>query len=144
MPAVSIGPGAESVRILLWAADAHGGRWDTATWDGATWSAPGWQSVGCDVSEATYRWGASSESGILSIAEGGELDISTIDPRRELDPLNTASPYYGAVAPGTPIRIVGDVPAEMIAATAYIDSATYSLGAGTGRIRAIDAIAYAS
>lgn len=144
MPVVAIGPGPESVRILIWAAGAHGGRWDQATWDGSTWSAPGWQSVGCDVAAATYKWGASQESGILSVAEAGELDLETIDPRRELDPLNTASPYYGAVKPGTPIRIVGDVPAEVVAATAYIDVASYSLGEGTGRIRAVDAIAYAS
>lgn len=140
---IPIGPGVESVRILLWAADAHGGRWDVATWDGSTWSAPGWQSVGCDVGEATYKWGASQESGILSVAEAGELDLSTIDPARELDPLNTASPYYGAVKPGTPVRIVGDTPAEKIAATGFIDAASYNLGTGRGRIRALDAIAYA-
>jgi len=141
---ISIGPGAESVRILLWAANASGGRWDEATWDGSTWSSPGWQSVGCDVAAATYKWGASQESGILSVAEAGELDLETIDPARNLDPLNASSPYYGAVKPGTPIRIVGDVPGEVVAATAYIDVASYSLGAGRGRIRAVDGIAYAS
>ena len=54
---IPIGPGPESVRILLWAADARGGRWDTATWDGATWSAPGWQSVGCDVRRGDHKVG---------------------------------------------------------------------------------------
>jgi hypothetical protein len=141
---ISIGPGAESVRIELWAAGASGGRWDEATWDGSTWSAPGWRDVGCDVAEATYKWGASQESGILSVAEAGELDLVTIDPARHLDPLNASSAFYGAVKPGTPIRIVGEAPGDHVASTGWIDEASYSLGAGTGRIRAIDAIAYLS
>jgi hypothetical protein len=144
VPVVSIGPGVESVGVLLWAANPDAGRWDRSTWDGALWSSPTWQSVGCDVGEVTQRWGASQESGILSVAEAGELDIATIDPARELDPLNTSSPYYGAVKPGTPIRIVGYAPGEIVVATSYIDEASYDLASGRGRIRAIDGIAYLS
>lgn len=139
---VPIGPGAESVGVSLWAADPLGGRWDRATWDGATWSSPDWRAVGCDVEEATYRSGASEEAGILSLAAAGELDLSTIDPARELDPLNTSSPYYGAVRPGSPIRIVGYSPTERIACTALIDEVTYDVASQRGRIRAIDGIAY--
>jgi hypothetical protein len=138
-----IGPGAESVRISIYAADPDAGRWDRATWDGAPWAALAWQGVGCDVGEATYRWGASSEAGILSTAAAGELDLGTIDPRRELDPLNAASPYYGYVKPGTPVRISGVVPSgELPATTAFIDEASYDLASARGRIRAVDGIAY--
>lgn len=144
MPVEAIGPGVESVGVLLWASDPDTGRWDRAVWDGQLWGAPAWQSVGCDVGEVTQRWGASQESGILSIAEAGELDVATIDPGRELDPLNTASPYYGAVKPGTPVRIVGYTPGETIVATGYIDEASYDLASGRGRIRAVDGIAYLS
>jgi hypothetical protein len=139
---VSIGPGAESVGVLLWAAKPGAARWGRATWGGAAWSSPGWQTVGCDVGEVTQRWGASQESGILSVAEAGELDLGTIDPARELDPLNTASPYYGAVRPGVPVRIVGYSPAERILSTGFIDEASYDLASARGRIRAVDGLAY--
>lgn len=139
---VPIGPGAESVGILLWAADPEAGRWDRSSWDGATWSTPAWRSVGCDVGDVQLRWGAADENGILSVATAGELDVNTIDPNRELDPINTASPYYGAIRPGTPIRIVGYTPAERIAATAFLDTASFDLASSRGRLRAIDGIAY--
>jgi hypothetical protein len=140
--AVAIGPGAESVGVLLWAADPAAGRWDRASWDGARWSTPSWQTVGCDVLEAAAKWGSSQEAGILSIAEASELDLTTYDPARELDPLNTASPYYGAVKPGTPIRLVGYAPGEIVAATGYIDEISHDLASSRGRIRAIGGIAY--
>ena len=107
------------------------------------WAALAWQSVGCDVGEVTYKWGASSEAGILSTAAAGEVDLVTIDPNRNLDPLNASSPFYGYVRPGTPVRISGIVPGgELLAATALIDEASYELATGRGRIRAVDGIAY--
>jgi len=140
---VSIGPGAESVTVSLFAAGGDSGRWDLSTWDGALWGSPSWQSVGCDVAEATYKWGAGAEAGVLSAAEAGQVDLSTIDPDRNLDPLNAASPFYGYVKPGTPVRIVGLVPSgDLPAATAFIDEATYDLATARGRIRAVDGIAY--
>jgi len=138
----SIGPGAESVGVLLWAADPSAARWQRSTWGGATWSAPAWQSVGCTVTEADAKWGSSQEAGILSIAEASELDVQTYDPDRELDPLNSSSPYYGAVKPGTPIRLVGLAPGEIVAATGYIDEISHDLASSRGRIRAIGGIAY--
>lgn len=144
MPTAAIGPGVESVLIYLWAASPDAARWDRATWDGATWGTPSWQSVGCDTIEATAKWGASQEAGILSVAEAGELDFSTFDPARELDPLNTASPYYGAVKPGTPVRIAGLAPGELAAGTGFIDEVGYDLASAQGRIRAVDGIAYLS
>jgi hypothetical protein len=139
---VPIGPGAESVRIELWAGDPAAGSWDRATWDGGKWAAVTWQSVGCDVGEAVYRWGASQEAGILSLAEAGELDLNTIDPGRHLDPLNTAGPFYGYVKPGSPLRILGLAPSSIVAWTGYVDEASYDLASGRGRIRAVDTIAY--
>jgi hypothetical protein len=139
---VPIGPGVESVRVSLYAADPAAARWDRATWDGATWGAVAWREIGCDVGEATVKWGASQEAGILSVAEAGELDLVTIDPDRSLDPLNTASPWYGYVKPGTPVRLEGLTPAATIAGTGFIDEVTYDLASGRGRIRAVDGIAY--
>lgn len=141
MPVTPIGPGPESVGVLLWAADPDAARWQRSSWGGARWSAPGWQSVGCDVGEVSSKWGAGQEAGILSTAEAGELDLVTIDPGRELDPLNASSPYYGATRPGTPLRIVGYSPGERILATAYIDELSYDVASARGRIRAIDGIA---
>lgn len=138
-----IGPGSESVRIELWAGDPAAGSWDRATWDGATWAAVTWQGVGCEVGEAVYRWGASQEAGILSLAEAGELDLNTIDPDRRLDPLNTAGPFYGYVKPGAPVRLVGLTAAgDRLAWAGFVDEASYDLASGRGRIRAVDGIAY--
>jgi hypothetical protein len=140
--AATIGPGVESVGVLLWAADPDAARWQRSNWGGADWSSPAWQSVGCDVSEAQAKWGSSQEAGILSVAEAAELDVTTYDPLRQLDPLNTSSPYYGAVRPGTPIRLVGYAPGEIVASTGYIDEVSYDLASARGRIRAIGGIAY--
>jgi hypothetical protein len=139
---IPIGPGVESVRISIFAAGPTAARWDRSTWDGAPWANITWREVGCDVGEATLKWGASQEAGILSVAEAGELDLSTIDPDRSLDPLNTASPWYGFVKPGTPVRVEGLTPGPLIAGTGYIDEVTYDLASGRGRIRAVDGIAY--
>jgi hypothetical protein len=139
---VPIGPGSESVRIELWAGDPAAGSWDRATWDGTSWAAVTWQSVGCEVGEAVYRWGASQEAGILSLAEAGELDLNTIDPDRRLDPLNTAGPFYGYVKPGSPVRILGLAPGSMLAWSGFVDEASYDLASGRGRIRAVDGLAY--
>lgn len=139
---VPIGPGPESVGVLLWAAGADTARWDRSTWDGGRWGAAAWRAVGCDVGEVQLTWGASSEAGILSVADAGELDAMTIDPERELDPLNAASPYYGSVRPGTPIRLVGYAPDEIAVATAYVDEVSFDLASSRGRIRALDGISY--
>lgn len=138
----AIGPGAESVRVELWAAAPGAARWDHALWDGAQWAAPTWQGVGCDIAEATYRYGAAGESGILSLATAGELDLETIDPDRSLDPLNASSPWYGYVKPGSPIRIVGLVPGSAPAFTGFLDEAEYDMASERGRLRAVDGIAY--
>lgn len=111
MSVASIGPGVESVNVELYAVDPASAKWDRAHWDGETWGAFAWQEIDCEVGEASARWGASQEAGVLSIAEAGELDVGTIDPDRILDPINADSPYFGAVVPGTPIRLVGTVAA---------------------------------
>jgi hypothetical protein len=139
---IPIGPGVESVRLSIYAAGTAAARWDRSTWDGAPWATITWREIGCDIGEATLKWGASQEAGILSVAEAGELDLATIDPDRSLDPLNTASPWYGFVKPGTPVRLEGLVPAAKIAGTGFIDEVTYDLASGRGRIRAVDGIAY--
>lgn len=111
-------------------------------WDGGRWGSPAWQRVDCEITEATSRWGATDEAGILSVASAGEMDIRTLDPKRILDPTNNASPFYGAIRPGTPVRILGLVPGEVVAGTGILDEAGYDVGAERGRLRAIDGIAY--
>jgi len=139
---VSIGPGAESITIELWAISDEGARWDHDIWDGPHgWAgAESWVAVDCQVAEASWRWGASDAFGILSVAEPSELDLNTYDPARVLDPMNAASPVYGYVKPGVPLRVLGLAPDPVIAATVMIEEATYDLATGTGRIRAVGPI----
>lgn len=105
-----IGPGAESVGVELYANATVDSRWDRAVWDGQKWDSPAWQSVACEITEAQYRFGASADAGVLSVAEAGALDLKTYDPERLLDPLASGSPFFGAVRPGTPVRLVGITP----------------------------------
>jgi len=138
----SIGPGAESVGIELYAAATVDSRWDRAVWDGQTWDAVAWEPVECQVLEADYQSGASQEAGVLSVPDAGALDLRTYDPDRLLDPLATESPFFGAIRPGTPVRLVGKVPGTIAAWTGYLDEARFELGTYTGRLRAVDGIAY--
>jgi hypothetical protein len=139
---VSIGPGAESVAVELYASATVDSRWDRAVWDSTKWDAPSWQSVACEVVEADYRYGASADAGVLSVPEAGGLDLRTYDPERLLDPLANGSPFFGSIRPGTPVRLVALVPAAVPAWTGFIDSGSYELGSASGRIRAVDGIAY--
>jgi hypothetical protein len=138
----SIGPGAESVSVELYAPTTVDSRWDRALWNAQTWDAPSWEAVECQVVEADYQSGVSQEAGILSVPDAGALDLRTYDPDRLLDPLATESPFFGSVRPGTPIRIRGRVPGPVGAWTGYIDEARFELATYTGRIRAVDGIAY--
>jgi hypothetical protein len=137
----SIGPGAESVGIELFAPTTVDSRWDRATWDGQTWDTASWEPVECEVLEATYQSGASSEAGILSVPDAGAADLRSYDPERLLDPLASESPFFGSIRPGTPVRIVGKVPAVVPAWSGFIDEARFELGSSIGRLRCVDGIA---
>jgi hypothetical protein len=138
---VSIGPGSESVGIEIYTAASVVNRWQRAVWSGDRWANPQWQAVECEVLEAEYRTGAGTESGVLSTAEAGQLDLRTYDPERLLDPMNTASPYFGAIKPGTPVRLMGKVPTPLPAWSGFLDEGRYQLASQQGRLRALDAIA---
>lgn len=142
MVVVSIGPGPESVGIELFAAVTVDSRWDRAVWDGQMWDAPAWSAVECEVLEASYQWGASSEAGVLSVPDAGAMDLRTYDPDRLLDPLSQTSPFFGSIRPGTPIRLVGKVPSTIAAWTGFLDEASHELGSSTGKLRAVGGIAY--
>ena len=138
----SIGPGPESVDVQLYAAAPTAARWDRAVWDGGAWGAPAWQSVDCDVIEASYVRGVTDEAGVLSQSAAGPMDLATLDPNRELDPSNADGPYFGAVAPGTPLRLVGGAAGAMVGVWAgYVDEASYDVASQRGRVRCVDAIA---
>jgi len=139
---VSIGPGAESVAVELYAPASIENRWDRATWDNDHWDAPKWNGVGCEVTEATLRFGASTEAGILSQPSSGACDLKLYDPDRLLDPLASDSPFAGAVRPGTPVRVVGLAPGSLPAWTGFLDEGSHELADSTGRLRAVDGIAY--
>lgn len=139
---MSIGPGAESVGVELYAPATVDSRWDRAVWDGQTWDAPAWEPVECEVTEAEFKWGAQSEAGVLSVPDAGAMDIRTYDPDRLLDPLAQGSPFFGSVRPGTPIRLVGKAPLVIPAWTGYLDEPRHELGSSIGRLRCIDGIAY--
>ena len=138
-----VGPGAESVRIDLYAPDPDASRWDGDVWDGGHWAAAVWSEVGCDVMEAAYAYGATDEAGVLSLPVSGGLDLATRDPARHLDPSNAQGPYFGYIAPGTPVRIRSSAAAGDVAAwTGFLDEATYDVATVRGKLRAIDGIAY--
>jgi hypothetical protein len=137
----SIGPGPESVDLQLFAPSPTSARWDSATWDGGLWASPSWQTVSCDVNEASFVRGVTDEAGVLSQSASGPMDLSTIDPNRELDPSNADSPFFGSVVPGTAIRLVGGSASLAPVWTGWIDEATHDVAAERGRIRCVDGIA---
>lgn len=137
----SVGPGPESVDVQLFAPAPTGARWDRAQWDGGLWAASSWQSVDCDVVEASFVRGVTDEAGVLSQSGAGPMDLSTLDPNRELDPANADGPYFGSIAPGAPLRLVGGTAGSMVPVwTGWIDEATHDVAAQRGRIRCVDAI----
>lgn len=139
---LAIGPGPESVAISIYAGDPGGGDWDEVNWDAGVWAGFAWLDVGCQVLEAVSRWGSAQEFGVLTLADAGELDLSTYDPDRILDPLNDDSPLFGALVPGRPVRVNAQLPAgQNIVGAGFIDSAEYDLASGRGRIRAVDGVA---
>lgn len=137
----SIGPGPESVDVQLFAPSPTSARWDIATWDGASWASAAWQSVDCDVVEASFVRGVTDEAGVLSQSGAGPMDLSTLDPNRELDPSNADGPYFGSIAPGTPIRLLAGAPSFVGVWAGWIDEATYDVATQRGRVRCIDAVA---
>jgi hypothetical protein len=140
---VPVGPGAESVRIELYAPDPSASRWDSAVWDGGHWAAYVWSVVGCQVMEAAYLYGATDEAGVLSLPVAGGLDLTTRDLARELDPSNAEGPFFGYVTPGTPVRLATSPAAGSVPAfTGYLDSTTYDVASARGQLRAVDGIAY--
>jgi len=140
----SIGPGGDSARVALYTPAPGSGLWGSSTWDGSVWSAAGWQYVDCEVLELVYRWGAGTESGVLTKAEAGELDLALFDPDRLLDPLNVSSELWGAVRSGVPVRVEGVISDDGTqlwpAAYGFIDSSEHDVATGTGRIRAVDGV----
>ena len=139
---MAIGPGAESVRIELFGSGADAARWDVSAWDQASWPGVGWNAVACDVVEASYQYGVADEAGVLSLPQAGQLDLRTRDPARNLDPSNASGPYFGAIAPGTAVRIRAATPDELPAWTGFLDTADYDVASAAGKLRAVDAIAY--
>lgn len=138
----SVGPGPESVDVQLYAPEPSGARWDRSQWDGGLWASPSWQSVDCDVIEASFVRGVTDEAGVLSQSGAGPMDLSTLDPNRELDPANADGPYFGSIAPGAPVRLVGGDPGSFVPVwTGWIDEATHDVATQRGRIRCVDAIA---
>jgi hypothetical protein len=138
----SIGPGPESVELQLYAPSPNAARWDRSTWDGGLWTFSAWQTVACDVVEASYVGGVTDEAGVLSQSGAGPMDLSTLDPNRELDPSNASSPFFGSVAPGTPVKLRGGAAGAMVDVwNGWIDEATHDIATQRGRVRCINAIA---
>jgi hypothetical protein len=139
----AIGPaGTDTARVSVYTPTPGAAVWDQAHWDQAPWGEPAWQRIECQVTDALYRWGASTAAGFLTRAEAGEIDVGLYDPGRLLDPLNAGSPIFGAARPGTPIKIeaVNIYGTATVAAYGFIERATHDVAARTGRLRAVDGI----
>ena len=74
--------------------------------------------------------------------DSGPCDLETFDPDRTLDPSNADSPFFGYVAPGTPIRVRKVGATDVTAWTGYVDEATYDVAWVAAGIRCVDGIAY--
>jgi hypothetical protein len=92
--------------VEIYAAEPGAYRWGIAHWGESVWSTAGWQNVTPESVDVEILWGSQRpELGILSRPEAGSWAIDFYDPERALDPANVASPYYGDLEPGLPVRV---------------------------------------
>ena len=101
------------------------------------WPLKAWQSTTCRVTSGEYSWGSDRPLGILSVAAGGSLALSTYDPARDLDPLNSLSVYSADLKPGGYVRMT-----YLGAPIAFcvIDSVAYRQASQAGSINGTDAV----
>ena len=64
-----------------------------------------WYEFTCDVTQASWNWGASANQGMLTTQEAGQLTFTAWDPDREWDPRNLVSRWYGVLDIGTTMRV---------------------------------------
>ena len=86
-------------------------------------------------------------SGRYDAPTAGTLTVNLEDPERELDPTNTAGPWYGAIEARRPITLasrwtVGDATVDVPAWSGYVDDiiGDYRNGIGRVTITAVDLI----
>lgn len=111
--------------------------WDLATWGSQAWPERAWHAIACDVASARYQWGADRSLGVLTVASGGALELSTYDPDGTLDPSNPSSPYALDLMPGAYVRLTYQ---GQPIAISVLDTITYSNREGTGSIGGTDAV----
>jgi PKD repeat protein len=65
----------------------------------------GWHEFTCDVTQASWNWGASGNQGMLTTQEAGTLTFTAWDPDREWDPRNAVGSWYPLLDIGTSVRV---------------------------------------
>jgi hypothetical protein len=138
-------PAKGSVRIEIFGPPtewADGDNWSQSDWNAAIWG--GWKDTGLDWRDVTpeslnaqISWGADDPVGCLSIAAAGSWQIQTYDPKRLLDPGNSASPLVAWLKPGGFCRIMFN---NEVVRHGFIDEITFDMATLQGSIRASDGI----
>lgn len=96
-----------------------------------------WSDITCDILGASWAWGSSAPLGPLTQADAGRARFTFLDPDRDYDPSNDASPYAGVLHVGLPIRVLADgVPAW----TGTLDEWSHDQGDLTSTLQAVDPI----
>lgn len=95
--------------------------------------------VSCQVTFATWSWGATTWEGPLTLSDAGTIELVLADPTRKYDPANPDNPR--PVQLGSPLGVrVDGAPAW----TGAVTEVTHDHGAGLTTIRGVDAIALLS
>jgi hypothetical protein len=74
-------------------------------WSGSAETFGTWHEITCQTIGASWTRGSPEHRGLLNFPENGQASLVLIDPERELDPGNSAGPWYGQIDVGSDVRL---------------------------------------